>query len=324
MIAQAVGAGTTELHVLRPRPGVDPRYLCYGVRSKHFLEEGVTAFQGVAGLQRVPGEFVADFEVADLDTHEQRKIADFLDDRVSRIDHIIAARRKQHARVRTLTVSSADALLSEYGDRQGPPLSAVATIIDTEHKTAPSVLGGGSWIAGTSALRDGAIVHAKLRETDANAFAEWTVRGAPVVGDVLLSREAPVGQVALLTDADPLVAIGQRVVLLKPLRTHLDSGYLRLVLMAGKLQEVITLASAGSLHPHLNMADISRLRVPAAPLDLQRSLGNQHSDLLDLDVSRRRQLQQSIAHLDAYKQSLITAAVTGELDVATAGSGIPG
>jgi type I restriction enzyme S subunit len=34
--------------------------------------------------------------------------------------------------------------------------------------------------------------------------------------------------------------------------------------------------------------------------------------------------RESITRLGEYKQSLITAAVTGELDVTTAGSGIPG
>ena len=49
-LGQRMGAGTTELHVLRARPGVDPRWICYAVRSGHFLQEGVTAFEGVADL----------------------------------------------------------------------------------------------------------------------------------------------------------------------------------------------------------------------------------------------------------------------------------
>src|SRR4051812_40904814 len=40
MIARTVGAGTTEIHVLRPRTGVDPRWICYAVRSKPILDEG--------------------------------------------------------------------------------------------------------------------------------------------------------------------------------------------------------------------------------------------------------------------------------------------
>ena len=82
-------AVTFDLHVLRAREGVDPRWICYALRSSDYLREGVTAFQGVAGLQRVPADFVAAFRVAHRTAEEQRRIADFLDDRVARIDQII-------------------------------------------------------------------------------------------------------------------------------------------------------------------------------------------------------------------------------------------
>jgi len=148
--------------------------------------------------------------------------------------------------------------------------------------------------------------------------------GAPLPGDVLLTREAPVGEVALLSEADPLVAIGQRVVLLKPRGVLLDSAFLRLVLMAGGIRQVIDRASAGSLHPHLNMSDISRLRIPSLDTQGQADLGGRHDRILLEVAARASQLARSITLLREYKQSLITAAVTGGLDVTTAGSGIPG
>ena len=323
MLTVRTGAGTTELHVLRARPGIDARWISYAVRSKHFLEEGVTAFQGVAGLQRVPAEFVADFRIADVDAGEQRRIADFLDDRVARIDQIITARGIQLDLINEVAVSGTSDLLGAVGP-EGPPLSAVCRIVDTEHKTAPTVAGGGYWIAGTGAIRDGRLVHDRLRETDSDSFTEWTSRGVPEHGDVLLTREAPVGEVALVSVGDPPVAIGQRVVLLKPNAKALDSGFLRLVLMAGEIRRIIAMASAGSLHPHLNMADIARLRIPNSALEDQRSLGRAHQQILMQAQSRRSTLGGSLDRLIEYKQALITAAVTGEIDVTTAGSGIPG
>ena len=84
------------------------------------------------------------------------------------------------------------------------------------------------------------------------------------------------------------------------------------------------MASAGSLHPHLNMADISRLRIPSSPLEDQLSLGRAHQRILMHAQSSRSTLERSLDRLIEYKQSLITAAVTGEFDVTTTGSGIPG
>jgi type I restriction enzyme S subunit len=94
-LASGVGAGTTELHILRPKSGVDARYVRYGALSSPFLQEGVTAFQGVAGLQRVPDEFVRNFRVVERPLYEQRRISDLLDDQITQIDNIISARGRQ-------------------------------------------------------------------------------------------------------------------------------------------------------------------------------------------------------------------------------------
>jgi type I restriction enzyme S subunit len=94
-LVSGVGAGTTELHVLRARPGNDTRYLRYLVQSENFLTEGVAAFQGVAGLQRVPSEFVKNFSVPSLALDEQHRVADFLDRESVHFREIVTLRRRQ-------------------------------------------------------------------------------------------------------------------------------------------------------------------------------------------------------------------------------------
>ncbi|RBY78850.1 hypothetical protein [Blastococcus sp. TF02A-26] len=85
-LLSGVGAGSSELHILRPNPGVDARFLAYVARSSTFIAEGVTAYQGVAGLQRVTADFVADWAVSPFNQEEQRRIADFLDHEIGRLD----------------------------------------------------------------------------------------------------------------------------------------------------------------------------------------------------------------------------------------------
>ncbi len=70
--------------------------------------------------------------------------------------------------------------------------------------------------------------------------------------------------------------------------------------------------------------DILGVPVPAAPRERQEQAAatarqRQASIAIGLDL-----LAQSVDLLTEYKQSLITAAVTGDLDVTTAGSGVPG
>ena len=76
--------------------------------------------------------------------------------------------------------------------------------------------------------------------------------------------------------------------------------------------------------PGVNRNDMATEMVPWLPLHLQ-SAAVSHLDSAD-DESRDRttSLVRSIDLLTEYKTSLITAAVTGELDVTTTGSNIPG
>src|SRR5262249_36935915 len=94
-LATGVGAGTTELHVLRPGSRIDGRYLAYIVNSVPFLRLGEAEMYGVAGQKRVPDEFIRNFLIDLPELEEQRQIADFLDTETTRIDRVLSIRRQQ-------------------------------------------------------------------------------------------------------------------------------------------------------------------------------------------------------------------------------------
>jgi type I restriction enzyme S subunit len=99
-IPTPVGAGTTELHVLRPRGGVDARFIAYVGRSQPFLQEGATTLQGVGNLRRVPPQWIEKFPVHVADIAEQRAIPDFLDRETAQIDTLIAKQQRLIATLR--------------------------------------------------------------------------------------------------------------------------------------------------------------------------------------------------------------------------------
>ncbi|MFE7750566.1 restriction endonuclease subunit S [Streptomyces sp. NPDC057428] len=90
-----VGAGTTELHIVRPGPEIDPKYLLYTVNTHNFLKLGAAEMYGVAGQQRVPDSFLRDLPVRLPPLVEQRRIAEYLDAETTRIDQLSASRRQQ-------------------------------------------------------------------------------------------------------------------------------------------------------------------------------------------------------------------------------------
>ncbi|WP_177333920.1 restriction endonuclease subunit S, partial [Pseudomonas sp. NBRC 111128] len=89
-LQKAAGFGTTELTVLRPQfSKVDASYLNYVVQDSRFRSLGTGAMTGAGGLKRVPDEFTRNFPVALPLIEEQRVIATHLERETTRIDGLI-------------------------------------------------------------------------------------------------------------------------------------------------------------------------------------------------------------------------------------------
>jgi type I restriction enzyme, S subunit len=106
------GAGTTELHVLRSGPKLDPHFLFYVTMSHQFRRLGAGAMSGAAGQKRVPADFIADYRLTAPSCDGQRAIADFLDRETARIDDLIAKKERLISLSRERTVARITALMT--------------------------------------------------------------------------------------------------------------------------------------------------------------------------------------------------------------------
>lgn len=88
------GFGTTELHVLRPGPNLDGRFLYYVSVSEPFRKLGEAGMTGAAGQKRVPEDFVRDFRIGLPPLPQQRAIAAYLDRETVRLDALVAAKER--------------------------------------------------------------------------------------------------------------------------------------------------------------------------------------------------------------------------------------
>ena len=73
-LRNGVGFGSTEFHVLSPKPGVMPEWLHFLVRRAEFREEAAKHFTGTAGQLRVPKSFLERAEIPVPPLQEQRRI----------------------------------------------------------------------------------------------------------------------------------------------------------------------------------------------------------------------------------------------------------
>ncbi len=89
-LVNGVGFGTTELTVIRAREHVDPRFLYYFTMSNNFRSVGEGHMYGAGGQKRVPDAFIKNVQFPSIDKTSQEAIADFLDDETMASDSLIA------------------------------------------------------------------------------------------------------------------------------------------------------------------------------------------------------------------------------------------
>lgn len=72
-----IGAGTTELHILRPIH-LSPYYLLYVFKSQNFIDYGVKNFTGTAGQKRIGSDSLKKYIVPVPPINEQEKITNMI------------------------------------------------------------------------------------------------------------------------------------------------------------------------------------------------------------------------------------------------------
>lgn len=166
-------------------------------------------------------------------------------------------------------------------------------IIDTEHKTAPNVDVGIPSIRTPNVGKGRLILDKDIKYVDEPTFVEWTKRGVPRKNDLIIAREAPVGNVALVPDIQ--LCLGQRTVLVRPNNTKANSSYLCYYLLSPKMQYKMLSGSGGSTVAHLNMKDIRNLELESLPaLSTQHKIASilsAYDDLIENNLKRIKLLE---------------------------------
>lgn len=85
-LTNGLGCGTTELHVLRPVSGVEPKYVYYFLHQASFRQEAARNFSGTAGQLRVPLAFVEGSTIPLAPLSEQRRIVARLEEVLGNLD----------------------------------------------------------------------------------------------------------------------------------------------------------------------------------------------------------------------------------------------
>ncbi|MBC7869802.1 MAG: restriction endonuclease subunit S [Chitinophagaceae bacterium] len=168
-------------------------------------------------------------------------------------------------------------------------------IIDCVNKTAKVVDGPTPYkMIRTTNVRDGWVDTINVRYVEEDTYKKWTRRGEPRNGDVILTREAPLGEVGLLRDARGIF-LGQRLVMYRANPTKLDNRFLLYSLLGHDLQAQIRAFGSGSTVEHMRVPDCEKLILQLPPLETQQKIGSilsAYDDLIENNTRRIKILEE--------------------------------
>lgn len=134
-------------------------------------------------------------------------------------------------------------------------------VIDCPHST-PVWKEHGIRVVRNFNLEDGRISFSKASYVDEATFTERTRRALPEAGDIILSREAPVGAVGLVPNG-LTCCLGQRLVLLKVDKSKCSPEYLVAAMSSEFVKTQFQRASqTGSTVSNLTIPELRKLRIP--------------------------------------------------------------
>lgn len=145
-------------------------------------------------------------------------------------------------------------------------------IVDCINKTAPIVDYETSYrMIRTSNVKNGRIDLSDARCVDEATFIKWNRRLTPKPNDIVLTREAPLGDVGMIR-TDDQVFLGQRTMLYRADGEKLDQHFLYYSLLGPILQAQIKTLGSGSTVEHVRVPDAEKLTIPYPPIEVQRKI----------------------------------------------------
>lgn len=164
-----------------------------------------------------------------------------------------------------------------------------SSIVDCVNKTAPLADSPTPFkMIRTTNVRNGWVNLNDLRCVERSTYEQWTRRQEPKRGDVILTREAPLGEVGMLR-SDEQVFLGQRLVAYRADPAKLDNRFLLYAMLGDDMQGQIRSLGSGATVQHMRVPDCEKLTLRLPPLPVQRriaSILSAYDDLIENNMRR--------------------------------------
>ena len=188
-------------------------------------------------------------------------------------------------------------------------LSSSWSVTDCKHVTA-KFISNGYPVASINEVQSRFIDLTDAKKTTQKFYNLLTEGGRkPQAGDLIMSRNATVGEVAQVAKWHPLFAMGQDVCLLRRRSPDISPTFLQAVFRSFIIKNQLSELMVGSTFKRVNVQQIKSFLVPMPKPDEQRAIATALSDVDALIDS----LDQLIAKKRAIKQGAMQQLLTGKM-----------
>lgn len=185
--------------------------------------------------------------------------------------------------------------------------SVLSKIIDYRGKAPPKSEIGVPLITAKN-IRNGFINQEPREYIYEDQFDSWMVRGMPLSGDVFITTEAPLGNVAKVPNYK--FAIGQRVLTLRP-NEFVCTEFLLFILQSEKFKKELDLQSTGSTVAGIKQSTFRKVLLPVPAIDEQIKI----SESLNSIVRRSDVIKDKLQTFKSLKKALMQDLLTGKVRV---------
>jgi type I restriction enzyme, S subunit len=306
---------STGFAVLRANKGTDPRFLYRVVQSNPFVEQVMSQSTGIS-YPAINPSTLANIEIPLPDLATQRQIADFLDRETERIDLLIEKKQK----LVDLLGEKRSSVITQAFTGGGSAQKMVLPLKFCCHVN-PSVLPETTdpdWQfdyidIGSVSLAEGVTSKEHFRFGEAPSRARKLVEADDIVVSTVRTYLKAVA-VILPSKIPQVVSTGFAVLRAKK---EIHPRYLYRVVQSNPFVDKIVASSTGVSYPAINPSTLANIRIPLPDFSSQCEI----SDFLDRETSKidtvKERTLSSVKRLKEYRSALITAAVTGQIDVTT-------
>ena len=160
-------------------------------------------------------------------------------------------------------------------------------LIDYRGKSPPKSLFGVPVIS-AKVVKNGRINQFIEQKIDPNYYYVWMTRGLPSIGDIVMTTEGPMGEVAQLDQESVKFALGQRVVCMRGKLGVLDNTFLRFLLGSPIQQGILSSFATGTTVEGISQKALRAIPIRIPPYPEQIAIGEVLGALDDkIDLNRR-------------------------------------